>query len=217
MRRALVIASASIIALTASALPLTRDEIAKLCGEAEGPSHCGRLVEAEQVKRLPGLATRDGNKLRLTLFPSGAVELSDVDTLTGGSSFALWDYLSEINAAVLWTTRDDDVGFMLVQRATGKQTTLPAEPVLAPDRQRFATADFCARRCENALAVWRISRDGVRRELEWKVSEAWSDAWVRWKNADTLVVEYTLHGATEARTLERKLTEPGWTRLASPQ
>lgn len=217
MRRALAVASASLVALSAYAMPLSRDEIAKLCSEAEGPAHCGRLVEAEQLKRLPGLASRGGNKLSLTLFPSGVVEFADVDTLAGGSSFALWDYLSEINAAVLWTTRDDDVAFLLVQRATGKRTALPAEPVLAPDRQRFATADFCATRCENTLAVWRVSRDGVRRELEFKTNEAWSDASVRWKNSGTLVVEYTLDGATEAKSLERKLSDSGWTRFAPPQ
>ena len=55
------------------AAPLTPAQVTKLCGEAEGPAHCGRLVEAEQLKRLPGLAVREGNSLRVALFPAGNV------------------------------------------------------------------------------------------------------------------------------------------------
>jgi hypothetical protein len=195
------------------ALPLSPAELTKLCGEAEGLAHCGRLVEAEQLKRLPGLAVRDGNTLRVTLFPSGNVTFTDVDTLSGGSSFALWDHYSGINATLLFTTKDDDAGFVLLQRATGKQTLLPSEPVLAPDRQRLATADFCESRCENRLVVWRIARDGVTREAEWRPVDAWSDAGVRWSDPNTLIVEYTVAGASEPKTLERKLGEAGWISL----
>jgi hypothetical protein len=212
MRRLLSFAATAGLAVAAHAVPPTPADIARLCAEAEGPAHCGRLVEAEQLKRLPGLATRDGDRLRLTLFPSGTTEFADVDTPSGGSSYALWDYINELNAAVLWTTKDDATAFLLVQRTTGRQTTLPAEPIVSPDRQRLATADFCPTRCENRLAVWRVSREGVRRELEWTPAEPWSDASVRWKDADTLVVEYTRDGESEPRTLERKLAEPGWSR-----
>lgn len=216
MRRAFRVgAAAAFIALSAQAVPLPRDEIAKLCGDAEDPAHCGRLVEAEQLKRLPGLATRDGATLRLTLFPSGSVTFTDVDAPSGGASFALWDYINELNAAVLWTTKDDDVGFVIVQRATGKQTPLPSEPVVAPDRQRFATADFCPTRCENKLVVWKVSREGVVRELEWRSDEPWADAGVRWKDAQTLVVEYVRDGEPAAQRLERKLLDAGWTRLSA--
>jgi hypothetical protein len=206
------LAAAAWLVASAHAATLSPAEITKLCGEAEGPAHCGRLVETEQLKRLPSLAVREGNTLKLSLFPSGSVQFSDVDSPSGGTSYALWDYISEVNAAVLWTTRDDDIGFLVVQRATGRQTPLPAEPILAPDRQRFATADFCPTRCENVLAVWRVTRDGIRRELEWKAPERWSDAAVRWKDADTLVVEFTRDDTGESRTLERKLADPGWSR-----
>ena len=211
MIRSLVLAVA-LMSTSAGAAPLSPAEVVKLCGDAEGIAHCGRLVEAEQLKRLPGLATRDGSTLRVTLFPAGSVTFSDVDTPSGGSSYALWDNLSEINAAVLFVTKDDDASFILLQRATGRQTPLPAEPVLAPDRQRFATADYCAARCENRIAIWRVARDGVVREAEWKPAESWSDATVRWKDAGTLVVEYTAAGAADSTTVERRLSDPGWVR-----
>lgn len=212
MRAALfVVAMAAGLAASAHAAPLAHDEIAALCAEAEGPSHCGRLIEKEQLRRLPGLAYRSGDTLTLTLFPSGVLRFDDVVTPSGGTSYALWDYLSEINAAVLWTTRDEAIGFLIVQRATGRQAPLPAAPVLSPDRQRLVTADFCPARCENRLAVWSVTRDGVRREREWRPAEPWSDASVRWKDADTLVVEFSREGSSETATLERRIGDPGWT------
>lgn len=213
---AVACAVAACVAAPVHAAPLERDEIARLCGEAEGPAHCGRIVEREQLKRLPGLAVRDGATLRLSLFPSGSVAFTDVDAPSGGASYSLWDYVSELNAAVLWTTKDDETAFLLVQRRNGRQTPLPAEPSVSPDRTRIATADFCATRCENRLVVWRLSPEGTRRELEWRGDQAWSDASVRWKDADTLVVEYVPEGAEAMQRMERKLGDPGWTKLPAP-
>jgi len=201
------------VASVAGALPLESAEIARLCTDAEGPAHCARKVEAEQMKRLPGVAARDGDALKVALYPSGTATFTDVNTISGGTSYALWDYLSEINATVLWVTRDDDAGFLLVQRATNRQTPMPAEPVLSPDRQRIATADFCPQRCENLLVVWRVTRDGVVRESQWAPAERWSDAGVRWKSQETLVVDYTVDGGETGKTLERRLTDPGWSRV----
>lgn len=210
--RALAVAAAlaALAARPALALPPTAEEIRQLCNDAEGPAHCMRLVEAQQLKRLPGLARRDGNALVVTLFPSGRTTFDDVDTLSGGTSYALWDYMSEINAVVLWTMRDDQAGFLLLQRTTGRSTAMPSAPVLAPDRQRLATADFCETRCENRLTVWRVTRDSVQREAEWTPAEPWSDAGVRWKSENTLVVDYTPAGGA-AKTLERRLDAAGWT------
>ena len=204
-----VAALAALLLRPAGAVPLASDEVAKLCIDAEGPTHCMRLVEAQQLKRLPGLAGRDGSMLRVTLFPNGSTTFEDVDTLAGGTSYALWDYVNELNAVVLWTMRDDDAGFVLLQRTTGRRTSLPAEPFLSPDRQRLVTADFCATRCENKLVVWRVSREAVVREAEWQPGEPWTDAGVKWKDAVTLVVEYTTASGA-AKTLERKLGDPGW-------
>ena len=209
----IVVSLATIATFRAQALPLSQAEVTKLCSEAEGLAHCGRLVEAEQLKRLPGLAVREGSTLRVSMFPSGNVTFTDVDSLAGGNSFALWDHYSAINATLLFTTKDDDARFILLQRTTGKQTLLPSEPALAPNRERFATADFCEVRCENRLVLWRVSRDGAFREAEWKPADAWVDAAVSWKDPTTLVVEYTPAGASEAKTLERKLDEAGWISL----
>ena len=93
---------------------------------------------------------------------------TDVEAASGGRSYSLWDYLGEINAVVLYTTVGDKVTFTLLQRSNGRRVELPAEPKVAPDRQRLVTADFCADPCVNELAVWRITPKGVGRELVWK-------------------------------------------------
>ena len=207
------VVSAAVMANHAGAVPLDSAEITRLCTDAEGPAHCARRIETEQMRRLPGVATRDGDVLSVALYPSGTATFADVNAVSGGTSFALWDYMSAINATVLWVMRNEDAGFVLLQRVTNRQTPMPAEPVLSPDGQRIVTADFCPTRCENLLTVWRVSRDGVVRESQWTPNERWSDAGVRWKGPETLVVEYTPEGGEPGRTLERKLNDPGWTRV----
>jgi len=200
------------LASVAAAAPLSSDELTAACKEADGPAGCARRIEEIQLKRLPNLAVRDGDALKVSLYPTGVADFVDTESLHGGRTFALWDFLSEVNAVVLFVTDEGNASFVLLQRTNGRRTSLPAEPRLSPDRTRLATADFCASSCVNELAVWRITRDGVHKELAWSPAQKWDDAGVSWKSAETLVVEYTPAGAAAGATLERRLTDPGWRR-----
>ncbi|MCC7327934.1 MAG: hypothetical protein IT521_14155 [Burkholderiales bacterium] len=197
--------------LAQSAAP-TPERVLELCVGVEGPAHCGRRIEAEQLKSLPNLAVRDGDTLKVSLYPSGTREFVDTHPIGNERGYALWDYWSPVNAVVLLVTSGEATSFALLQRATGNLTTLPAEPVLAPDRQRLVVADFCSRQCANELSVWRIARDGVRRELWFKPPAAWSDVTATWKNGDTLTLSYTLPGEEARRSVERKLSAADWQR-----
>ena len=203
------------VCAAARAAPVTPARVTELCAQADGPAHCGRLIEADQLKTLPSLATREGDTLRVALFPSGTREFVDVDSLHGARSYALWDYWSPVNVVVLFTTEPDHLGYAVLQRSNGQLTALPAEPMLAPDRQRLAVADFCAANCENEVTVWRVARDGIRKEYGWKPKADWSDVTVQWKDTDRLVVEYTPAGESASRTVERRLTDAGWSRFES--
>jgi len=211
-----VLAIAAALAAVAHAVPLTPEELAKVCAQAEDSAHCGRLVEDVQLKRLPSLAKRDGASLAVSLYPSGSVSLDDTEALNGGRSYSLWDFISEINAVVLYTTDGDDVTFTVLQRATGRRTELPADPKLSPDRARIVTADFCDKRCVNELAVWRVTRDGIRKERTWKPREAWSDAVASWKDPDTVTVEFTVAGAQGRSRVQRRLADASWVRAVEP-
>jgi len=210
------LATLTVFAWTAAAASVTPEELAGICANAEDSPHCARLVEEVQLKRLPNLAVRDGTTLRISLYPSGTAAFADTEALNGGRSYSLWDYISEINAVVLYTTDGDDVTFTVLQRATGRKTELPSEPKVSPDRAHIVTADFCETRCVNELAVWRVTRDGIRKESTWKPRESWSDAVASWKSAETIAVEYTPAGAQKSSRVERRLDDPTWVRAAAP-
>jgi len=212
MRRVRALAAAAcFIPLAGLAVPLSNDEISEICAKADDPAECARLVEAEQLKRLPNLARRNGNALTVTLYPSGSATFSDSDDPVTGRAYSLWDYLDGINAVVLYTTQGDTATFTLLQRTTNRRTELPTEPQLAPDRQHLVTADICQGHCSNEIAVWRVSRDGVRKELAWSPGPAWTDAVARWKDAATLSFEYV--GPSGPGTAEKKLGDPAWKRV----
>jgi hypothetical protein len=204
------------IPLVALAARLTPAEIREACANADGTAHCGRLIESLQLQRLPGLARREGNVLSIALYPSGTATFTDVDDPTNGRSYSLWDSLDPINAVLLYTTANESTSFTLLLRRTNRRFTLPAEPALSPDRQRLVVADICPRHCGNEITVWRLSADGLRKELVWSPDKEWVDAVAHWKDADTLSVEYSLAGQPGDAKLERKLTDPAWTRLPPP-
>jgi len=210
--RAWLTAALWLIASTVHADAVTRERMMELCANVEGPAHCARIVEAEQLKTLPDLAKRDGDTLTVRLFPSGTRLLVDTLATSNERSYALWDYWSPVNAVVLFVASGEDVSYAVLQRSTGQLTTLPAEPLLAPDRQRIAVADFCSRNCTNEVSVWRVSRDGVRKELAYRPPADWNDVTVAWKDADTLTLQYDPASGGDRKSVDRKLAAGDWKR-----
>jgi hypothetical protein len=202
--------------LFAHAAPLSRAEIEEACADAEDAGHCGRLLETRQLARLPDLARREGRTLTVSLFPSGSKTFTDSDDPINGRSYSLWDYIDGINSVVLYVTTGTEASFELLQRSTARLVDLPGEPRLSPDRQRFAVADVCAEHCANEIAVWRVTREGFRKELRWTPGAAWSDAGLTWRDAETLAIEFTAGATATPATVERKLSDPRWTRVAPP-
>lgn len=198
------------LAPVARAAPLPAADIAALCANAEDQAHCGRLVEAKQMRRLPKIAERDGDELRVWLGPVGSTVFRDRIDIVGAKSYALWDYLPSLDTVVLFATDGDRTTFLLVQRRGGEEYRIPSEPVLAPDGRHFVTADFCAQDCENLVSIWRIGPREVRREATWAPGAPWTDVSVGWKGADTIALEYSLATEPRARTLERRLADPSW-------
>jgi len=197
----------------AHAAPIARADLIALCRDAEDQAHCGRLVEARQLKALPRIAERNGDELRVQLTPFGLTVFHDTINVTGALTYAVWDYLERLDTLVLFTTVGERTGFMLVQRRTGDEHRVPAEPMMAPDGRHFATADVCARECDNEVAVWRIGKDGVHKVAAWTPPAAWSDVSVAWRSGDALVVEYSVAGESAPRTVERRLDDPSWKKL----
>ncbi len=211
--RRMLAAASALLALSAGlahAVPPTRAQITEWCNDVEDMTACGRAIEAHQLKALPGLARRDGANLVVSLFPSGSTTFTDVDDAKGSVAYALWDTLDPINAVVLYVTRDDRGSYVVLQRQGGTRTELPTDPALSPDRARLVTADFCPENCTNEVVLWRVERNRIVREAAWTPPSPWSDASVRWKDADTLALDYTAVGRSDTQTLERKVGDAGW-------
>ena len=123
----------------------------ELCAQVEGPSHCGRLVEAEQLKVLPNLAVRDGDTLQVSLFPSGTRDFVDTIASQNERTYALWDYWSPINAVVLFTTVAGDVTVFGAAARDGRG--------LGPARGTVACARSAARGRRRLLRLALRQRD----------------------------------------------------------
>jgi hypothetical protein len=52
----------------------------------------------------------------------------------------------------------------------------------------------------------------VRKEVSWSPGEPWTDAVAKWKDAQTIVVDYAVAGSDKRATLTRKLADTGWAR-----
>jgi hypothetical protein len=205
------LAFALCVAVTvAEAGSLSSAQVAALCANAEDTSHCGRLIEEQQLKRFAGIASRDGDALRVTLYPRGDVVFRDVIRPTAVESYTLWDVLPEINAVLVFVDQGDRSSYLLLMRTSGKQFRLPAEPVLSPDRQSLATADFCASGCDNEVAVWRVSRDDVRKERLFQAPAPWSDVTVEWAGPDTVAIEYVVAGQAQRQQMQVSRSDARW-------
>jgi hypothetical protein len=64
--------------------------------------------------------------------------------------------------------------------------------------------------------LWRVTRDGVRKELTWRPREGWSDAVATWRDAETVTIDYAVAGAQARSRLTRRLADTDWVRAQAP-
>lgn len=200
---------AAIMPGAATAAPPTQQAIIKACDEAGNVAQCERLLEAEQIKRFPAIATRESNVLRLKshtgMAPLLLRDTGDPGNETGAAyrSHAFWDYWPQKGNAVVSVTTQNDDYYLVVDLDRGTQTKVAAEPLLGPDRQRFLVADLCEKKCADLIQIWRFDRDSLVRERTFRPSEKWYEAEVSWRDATTLAIEYSVAAP------RRRLAEPG--------
>jgi hypothetical protein len=192
-----------------TAAPPSLQAIIKACDETESAALCERHIEADQIRQFPAIAMRDGRVLRLQIRAGAApVELRDAgdpDNETGAEyrAHAFWDYWPQRRSAVVSVMTQGTDYYLVIDLDRGTQTQVPAEPLLAPDGQRFLVADMCDKQCANLIQIWRFERERVVRERSFKPAEKWYEADVTWRDAATLALEYSV---TAPR---RRLAEPG--------
>jgi hypothetical protein len=181
----------------AVAAPPSQLTILRACADADTPAQCEKVIEAEQIRQFPAIASRQGGTLRLKSKDGPAVELRDqgtpgTDERAGFRLHAFWDYWFLRNAAVVSVSAHAGDHYLLVDLTRGTQTKVAAEPMLAPDGNRFVVVDLCDTQCGNAIELWRFDRDRIVRERTFRPAEKWFDADVKWKDDTSLEIEYSV-------------------------
>lgn len=177
---------------------LSDAEIVALCKGAEHREHCGRLVEAEHLRRHPGLATRLERRLTIRLNGGALREFVDREGSADGKipdrAVSVWAYDPRNDFLTLWVQEGERSAYLLMNRETGLTVEMPAEPVGSPDHLRFVVADFCEQNCRNELTLWEVQIHRLRRARTLTPSPSWADAEVRWRDRHTLAIEAKRHG-----------------------
>ena len=193
----------------ALAAPPSQNAIAKACDEADYAAQCERLLETDQIRQFPSVAERAGRVLRLKtragLPPVELRDTGDPANATGAEyrAHAFWDYWPQRRMAVVSVMTQGVDHYLLIDLERGTQVRAPAEPLLAPDGQRFLVADLCDKECGNVIQIWRFDRDRVVRERSFKPPEKWYEADVAWRDAATIAIDYSVAAP------RRRLAEPG--------
>lgn len=198
------------------AAPPTPEAIIKACDEADSASLCERVLEREQLKQFPGLATRDGPALRLTTKPGmPAVELRDSGNPDNESAdfkwHSFWDYWAPSKIAIVSVTTRDTDHFLVMQLDRAMQVKVPSEPILSPDNQRFFVTDFCDKGCANTVQVWKLDGTRAVREKTFKPRERWYEVDASWRDPSSLTIEYSVAGP------RKRLADPGEVNLVKAE
>lgn len=172
---------------------LSDAEVVALCRGAEHREHCGRLVEAEQLRRHPDLGARQDRRLAIKLNGGALREFLDregsADGKTPDRAVSIWAYDPRNDFLTLWVQEGEKSVYLLMNRETGLTVEMPSEPVGSPDHLRFAVADFCEQHCRNELTLWEVQIHRLRRARTLQPAAPWADAEVTWKDRHTLAIE----------------------------
>jgi hypothetical protein len=129
--------------------------------------------------------------------------------IIGARTYAVGDYIEDLEAVVLFATDGDRTEFWIVARRGGGE--LRSVRARACTRhQRFATADF-ARTHATTSSPCGASWQRRSQELTWRPSRR-ADAGVTWKGARRSH-RIPAAKASSPRTLERRINDATWTRV----
>ncbi len=210
LRSCALAAAISWISLTALASPLSQQEIVNLCGDAQDPTHCGRLVEEVQLKRLPNLARRDGDALIVSPLPVGD------SYLQGQRRSDRWTFVQPLGLPRLHQRRRplldrgrcDDIH----TRATNDERAIRSARRSAPVAGQAAHRHpwMCARRNAPTKSQYGASApESLRKELTWEPGSAVGGRCRDWKDGNTLAIEYNAAGADQGDRRRARAFRPG--------
>ncbi|GAA4382691.1 hypothetical protein [Hymenobacter koreensis] len=157
---------------------------------AEGEELDPEAEERRHLRQAGQAVKRNGHALHLRCSSGKTVRLVNNPAETDDNIF--YQYvatLSGINSWLVAVHLYEGGYFLIIDRATGRQTVVWSPPSVAPDGKMFVcgSSDVLARYEPSGLQVWRMENGRPRllweRQTEWGVSQA------RWLNNHTIVFE----------------------------
>jgi hypothetical protein len=248
VRAALPVAwsAATIVGLTSGATAQLAAPEVKIgervvCSSLTEASKFASEVEKICLPRLNGIATREGDVLRIALrsgatkaFKDAPISCWEPKSQTACIYYTLTGHYPENDAIVVerWLGGPAHfrLGAYMMERATGRVIDLPNVPHHSPDGSRFISMSACADHCANRIDVWTV-QDGLAK-LEWRhrikqqKEKTFAYEFVEWRGNEQIKLrilpEIEAQGdagkdTNEAEAIDAKLTRAGqgWT-LDSP-
>jgi hypothetical protein len=159
--------------------------------QVTGKNNCYKYdrQEATKLKSTARRVTRQQTKLTIKTQQRSVVFQDICDRYQEQSTtYTLKSYYSDINYFLVYKSAYEEYEYTLINGKTGEQTTLWAEPVFAPNRQRFTTMAIDELNGNTSAYIYRIDPTGVKVEYQ-DLRKKWWPLNPKWLNNST--IEFT--------------------------
>jgi hypothetical protein len=212
--------------LATPALAQQREATAQVSCDRESDKDDRDSLEVERtcLAQLKGLASRDGDVLRLTLENGKSKTFTDQSRACQDHdaerclNYRVVSYYSAAKLFVLKVLAYESFGALAVSRRTGASTKLAVLPHLSPSGKRLvAAAAIEAWEVNHEIAVHSVQNGSLSLEWSYKAQEYEMWNFVAWDGDDRIKLKVTLHTvdpggerALVTQPAELRKTGSGW-------
>ena len=159
-----------------------------LCQGLLNSYECAQAIERAQLPRYPRQATRDRDRLKLTLKNGKAVVLKNTAGVSG-VSYSFRDYLQGLGYFLVHVQLCEGDAYLMVNDQTGQRQFIHDLPIISPDKTRLVTIsmDLEAQYNPNAIQIWRLAPGKMVREWSREI-KGWGPAGGAWLDHHTITL-----------------------------
>jgi hypothetical protein len=182
-------ANCCLLSIALSILPI--NITTPVLAQVTGKNDCYKFdrQEATKLKSTDRKVTRQQTKLIIKTQRRSVVFQDICDRYQEQSTtYTLKSYYPDINYFLVYKSAYEEYEYTLINGKTGEQTTLWAEPVFAPNRQRFTTMAIDELNGNTSAYIYRIDPTGVKVEYQ-DLRKKWWPLNPKWLNNST--IEFT--------------------------
>jgi hypothetical protein len=171
-------------------------------------------LERQCLAQLDGLASREGDSLRLTLGDGNIQtwtnqrEACEQHDAAKCLVYQLTTYCPLQRLFVIERSAYESFDVLVISRKSGTTTKLDAHPHVAPGGKRLvATAAIEAWKVENEIALYSIQEGGLRSEWKYKAKDYEMWEFVAWDGSERIRLKVTLR-AVDRHGVGSLVTQP---------